>query len=76
MEIGKLAKTQKKGAKAVEEDKEIEEDEKLKPTRALSSYIFFANDRVPGIKQTENLTHLKAMSRAGELWNGLSEQEK
>jgi len=46
----------------------------VKPTRAISSYIFFSNEMVPKIKADEGITHKEAMSKAGETWRGYTDE--
>jgi hypothetical protein len=53
-----------------------EEVEKVKPTRALSSYIFFANEMIPKLKSEEGIAHKDAMIKTGKLWGELSDDEK
>ncbi|CDW84813.1 UNKNOWN [Stylonychia lemnae] len=68
-------KDKKKGKGKKDEASEPEE-EKLKPTRAISSYIYFSNEMVPKIKKDDGLSHKEAMSKAGELWGKLSADDK
>jgi len=52
----------------VDKKKEVakeEEDTSLKPTRPISSYIFFSNVTVPKVKKDEGVAHKDAMARAG-----------
>ena len=67
---------EKKGKK--DETKEEEEDVAtgLQPTRALNPYMFFSNEMVPKIKADEGLAHKDAMSRAGQLWGQMNDDEK
>lgn len=64
-----------KSAKKKKEEKE-EDDGALKPTRALSAYIFYSNVTIPKLKADEGLSHKDAMGKAGKLWNDLSEEAK
>jgi hypothetical protein len=48
----------------------------MKPSRALSAYIYYSNEWVPKIKKDEGLDHRAAMSRAGELWNTMKDEDK
>lgn len=68
----------KKGAKEKEEEEEQKaaEDHTLKPTRAISAYIFFSNETVPKLKAEEGISHKEAMGKAGKIWNDLSEEAK
>lgn len=70
----KSSKSQKRDAskkrKTTKEEKEVSaaaEDNTMKPTRALSAYIFYSNETVPKLKK-EGIDHRAAMSKAGELW--------
>lgn len=69
--IDSVAKSAKKGKKAAEED-----DGKLKPTRPNSAYIFYSLEAIPKLKKEEGVAHKDAMSKAGALWNELSEEKK
>lgn len=57
-------------------EKEEEEEETLKPTRANSAYIFFSNEIIPKLKSEEGIAHKDAMAKAGKLWNELSEEKR
>lgn len=65
----------KKGKKTDEKEEEKNENA-VKPTRAISAYIYFSNEMVPKIKQDEGISHKAAMGRAGEIWRGYSESDK
>jgi len=67
-----IGKSAKKGKKAKEE----EDDGKLKPTRPTAAYIFFSTEMVPKLKKDEGIAHRDAMSKAGALWNELTEEKK
>ena len=76
----KSSKSQKRDAskKRGKEGKEVSatvEDNTMKPTRALSAYIFYSNETVPKLKK-EGIDHRAAMSKAGELWGKLTDAEK
>lgn len=75
MHVEKIFKNliEKKGKK--DEVKEVEE-EHVKPTRPISSYIFYSGEMIPKLKKDEGITHREAMSKAGELWHTLSEDVK
>lgn len=60
---------EKKGAKK-------EEPEGIKPSRAVSAYIFYSNDQVPKIKASEGISHKEAMGVAGKRWHEITEEEK
>eukprot|EP00347_Sterkiella_histriomuscorum_P007433 403348940 len=76
-DTGKQSKLQDKKKGKKDEAKEEEDDEPvMKPTRAISGYIFFSNEMVPKIKVDEGIPHKQAMSRAGEIWKGYSDEEK
>lgn len=62
--------------KSKKDEKKEEEPEGIKPTRAITSYIFFSNEMVPKIKKDEGVDHKTAMSRAGAMWGKLSDAEK
>jgi hypothetical protein len=62
--------------KSAKKGKKEEDDGVLKPTRAISAYIFFSNKMVPKIKEEEKVSHKEAMSKAGQMWNELSEEKK
>ena len=68
-----IAKSGKKGKK---DTKKEEEEHVTKPTRALSSYIFYSSAIIPKLKQDEGISHKDAMAKAGMLWNKLSDEEK
>ena len=61
--------------KGEEEEPKAVEDA-IKPTRAISAYIYFSNEMVPKIKKDEGISHKQAMSRAGEMWGQIDEAEK
>ena len=67
-----VAKSGKKGKKSVEPEVE----EAVKPTRPISTYIYFSNAMVPKLKEEHKIAHKDAMAKAGELWGTLSEEEK
>jgi hypothetical protein len=67
-----IGKSAKKGKKAAEE----EDDGKLKPSRPNSAYIFFSTEIIPKLKKDEGIAHKDAMSKAGALWNELTEEKK
>ncbi len=69
-----IAKGGKKGKKAGEVASE--DENAVKPTRAIAAYIFYTLDAIPKIKEEEGLSHPMAMKKAGELWNNLSEEAK
>ena len=47
------------------------------PSKPLTSYIFYANEKIPELKlQDPNLKHLAAMKKSAELWGQLSEKDK
>ena len=48
----------------------------LKPTRAISAYIYYSNETIPKLKKDEGIAHKDAMGKAGALWNELSEESK
>ena len=48
----------------------------MKPTRALSSYIFFSNQEIPKIVTGQGITHKEAMKVVGAMWGGLKEEQK
>jgi hypothetical protein len=48
----------------------------VKPTRALSAYIFFSNEMIPKLKESEGITHQQAMGRAGEEWKKLDDKAR
>lgn len=68
-------KEEKKGGKNKKKDEKPEQDV-IKPTRAISAYIYFSNDIVPKLKAKEGLSHKDAMGRAGKLWGEMSQKEK
>jgi hypothetical protein len=55
---------------------ETAEEKAAKPTRALSSYIFFSNEMVPKVKAEEGVQHKDAMKRCGEIWATYGDEEK
>lgn len=65
-----LAKSSKKGKK------EKEDPNVVKPTRAISSYIFFSNETIPKLKEEKKIAHKDAMGEAGKIWNKMSDDEK
>jgi hypothetical protein len=47
------------------------------PTRALSPYIFFVKDmRKKVVAENPNFKATQIMSKLGELWRGLSDDDK
>lgn len=48
----------------------------MKPSRALSAYIYYSNATIPKLKEKEGLSHKDAMGKAGKLWNELSDKDK
>ena len=48
----------------------------LKPTRAISAYIYFSNEMVPKFKQEKGISHKEAMKETGDLWKTLSDEQK
>lgn len=62
--------------KTKKDEKKEEEPEGIKPSRAISAYIFFSNEMVPKIKKDEGVDHKTAMSRAGAIWGTLSDADK
>ena len=65
------SKSPAKGAnKKVEE--EVEDDNKMKPTRVLPPYIFFTTENVPKIRVEKNCSNVEAMREAGLRWNQLT----
>ena len=75
----KSSKSQKRDASKKKSGKEVtaaEEDNTMKPTRPLSTYIYYSNETVPKLKKESGLDHRAAMSKAGELWNKLSDSER
>jgi hypothetical protein len=66
-------KSAKKAKKSVEPKAE---DETVKPTRPIGAYIFFSNTIIPKLKEEQKVAHRDAMSKAGEMWNTMSEEEK
>ena len=57
-----------KGKKTKEESK-VKKSDSVKPTRALSAYIFYSQEMVRKLKEENGITHKEAMQKAGELWN-------
>lgn len=57
-------------------EKKKDDDNTMKPSRPLSAYIYFSTEWVPKIKKDEGLDHRAAMSRAGEIWNTMKDDEK
>jgi HMG (high mobility group) box len=53
-----------------------EDDDTVKPTRACSAYIYFSNETIPKLKAEQGVAHKDAMSKAGELWHTLTEEQK
>jgi len=51
------------------------EEDKLKPTRPLSSYIYFSSERTKQIKATGK-SQIEAMKQCGAEWNTLTEEQK
>ena len=72
---GKVSKSKEESKKKGEKEKKIEDDV-VKPTRALGSYIYFSNDNLQKIKARDNCDHKEAMRKAGAEWNAMSEEEK
>ena len=73
----KSTKGDKSEEKKKKSGKEKSDDGVLKPTRTLSSYIFYTKERVPEIKKKNpSMKHTEAMSQAGADWNKLSEAQK
>jgi hypothetical protein len=69
-----IGKSAKKGGK--KEEKVVEEDTSLKPTRPISAYIYFSTETIPKLKADEGIAHKDAMAKAGKLWNELSEEDR
>lgn len=52
------------------------EDKVGKPPRPVNAYLYFSNEIIPTIKVDEQINHRAAMSRAGEMWNKMTADEK
>ena len=52
------------------------EDKVGKPTRPVNAYLYFSNEIIPKIKAEDGVDHRTAMSRAGERWNKMSDDQK
>ena len=52
------------------------EEKGPKPTRALTSYIYYSNEQVPKIKAETGCSHQEAMKKCGEQWGSLTDKEK
>ena len=48
----------------------------VKPTKALSAYIYFSNEMVPKLKEKHGISHQEAMKKAGEQWQALSAADR
>jgi HMG (high mobility group) box len=72
------SKSPAQGGKKKADDKKQEnpDDNKLKPTKPLSPYIYFTTENVPKIRIEKNCSNVDAMREAGARWNQLSEEEK
>ena len=46
------------------------------PKKPLSAYLFFTTENVNKIKEKDGCSHPEAMKKCGEVWNGLSADEK
>ena len=46
------------------------------PKRNCNAFMHFSPSKVRELKEQENLTHRQATSRAGEVWKGMTEEEK
>ena len=46
------------------------------PKKPLSAYLFFTTENVNKIKEKDSCSHPEAMKKCGEVWNGLSADEK
>ena len=68
-------KTSKVGKKGGDKDK-AEEDDKVKPSKPIGTYIYYSNSNVPKIKEAEGCSHKEAMSKCGEQWAKASDKEK
>lgn len=50
--------------------------DQVKPSRILTSYIYFATEQIPLLKERDGVKHQDAMKRVGEVWGSLTEVEK
>jgi len=64
-----------KGGKHREEDKGKEEDQ-VKPSRPISSYILFASDNCKRLVEEKKIKYTAAMAECGSLWATIKEAEK
>ena len=67
---------EKKGKKDETKDDEEEVAAGVQPSRALNAYMFFSNEMIPKIKVDEGLSHKDAMSRSGQMWQQMSDDDK
>ena len=79
---GKQAEKAGKTGKAPKKEEEVkksskkEDDGSVKPTKGASAYLFYNTETVERLKKEEGLSHKEAFTKSGQLWQGLSEDDK
>jgi len=46
------------------------------PKKPLSAYLYYTGENVNKVKEKNGITHVEAMRKCAEIWNGMTDKDK